>query len=92
MTTRTEKLLQFLEKNSRCADFRSTPYLSSNFGIRNLPDAIKKLRAKGHDIRTTRADVVFSYNLYHNVGIYTYYKPKVKRANQRKNKGPRRGA
>lgn len=55
---------------------RSTPFLSQTLGIRNVPDAIRKLRARGHVIETTIAPVQVNGIAYDAVGIYTYVRGK----------------
>lgn len=51
---------------------RSSPHLSQTLGIRNVPDAIRKLRKRGHEIMTTRGPVKVGAMAYDDVAIYTY--------------------
>lgn len=53
-------------------DARSSPHLSQTMGIRNIPDAIRKLRKLGHEIMTTRGPAKVGAITYDDVAIYTY--------------------
>ena len=74
---RTSVLLAHLRSHSAQygmarTDARSSPHLSQTMGIRNLPDAIRKLRKRGHEIITTRGPAKVGTMTYDDVAIYTY--------------------
>lgn len=76
--SRTQMLLEHLQRWSQPAvsgwstTFRSTPYISQNLGIRNVPDVVMKLRRKGHIIATARKRVQVGDVAYPDVAVYTY--------------------
>lgn len=59
--------------------FRSTPYLSAQLGIRNAPDAVMKLRKRGHVIRTEMVSVEVAGRMYRNIASYVYIRGPEKR-------------
>jgi predicted transcriptional regulator len=50
----------------------SSVQLAFMTGVRNVPDAVKKLRAKGHKITTVRRDVKWQFRTYPNIGVYIW--------------------
>jgi hypothetical protein len=75
LSTAQKKVVDYLKDTAEWDEaFRSSPHLSSYLGIRNIPDVIMKLRRKGLNIKTRRADVTVRGAQYENVGIYKLYK------------------
>lgn len=68
--TRHIELLRLLKRNPKrgVTSARASAYL----GIRNVPDAILKLRRKGHNIETTLGPAKFDGKQYVNIATYRY--------------------
>lgn len=50
----------------------SSVELAACAAVRNVPDAISRLREQGHVILTARRDVKWQFRLYPNIGVYIY--------------------
>lgn len=50
----------------------SSVELRAMASVCNAPDAVRKLRRKGHVILTARRDVKWQFRMYPNIGVYIY--------------------
>lgn len=65
-----DRVLATLKEHRKCGV--SSVQLSFITCVRNVPDAIMKLRAKGHKITTIRRDVKWQFRMYPKIGVYIW--------------------